>query len=474
MKHSRRTLLATMALTALTPLVTHAGFFSDPDRDGIDNVWDQDMDGDGLPNEFEQDNGFSQRYRYDGGWDADGDGWSNAEEYRANTDLTDPSSSPDTMTGYPQQKLFTPLGTLDQAFGTAVAIEGSTLIASTLTGTYYPGGGGSGNVHVFGMEDGLWQAQALLLPSTNEGSQWFGAALDLEGDTLIVGAPRENVSAEVTGAAYIFSRDVQGWELQAKLTHADAQAYDQMGYEVLLAGDQALVGCPYCADDDGRVFVFERSGSDWTLADTLANCPAGDGCNFGMGLSVDGDTAVIGAPYLSSSVSTGVSYVYQRVNNNWQPAAQISSSQAAEPRYFGTRSVIDGDTLLIADFAPNGFGSSYVSEFVFSNGVWTEQALFTPEAYDFSTLGRAIDLAGDKAVLSGALPGGGENAVLELGRSNGQWTETSRTTGAYSDEFGYAVALDADGSQMVIGLTADDDASNGAGTVIVQDLSAVE
>ena len=80
---------------------------ADLDNDGVLNSYDPDMDGDGIPNVYEQYNpDLKYRLGSDGAGDLDGDGWTNAEEYRAVTDLYDPNSNPDMLTGPELQKVF--------------------------------------------------------------------------------------------------------------------------------------------------------------------------------------------------------------------------------------------------------------------------------------------------------------------------------------------------------------------------------
>lgn len=66
----------------------------DTDRDGEGDACDEDDDNDGMPDSYELENGFKPLNAKDANKDADGDGYSNLEEYLAGSDPNDPKSKP--------------------------------------------------------------------------------------------------------------------------------------------------------------------------------------------------------------------------------------------------------------------------------------------------------------------------------------------------------------------------------------------
>jgi hypothetical protein len=97
----------------------------------------------------------------------------------------------------------------DAGFGFSVALSGTTLVV----GAPFAGGPGAGAVFVFEREDDRWAPrQKLTSPVPREHS--FGYSVALDGDVLIVGAPRARLPAAPTpairGAAYAFERTRDG------------------------------------------------------------------------------------------------------------------------------------------------------------------------------------------------------------------------------------------------------------------------
>src|SRR6266487_4852373 len=65
----------------------------------------------------------------------------------------------------------------------------------------------------------------------------------------------------------------------------------------------------------------------------------------GLGVSMSGDTAVIGAPGKDSG--TGAAYVFVRSGTTWSQQAKLTASDAAPYDAFGIYVALDGDTALI-------------------------------------------------------------------------------------------------------------------------------
>ena len=471
------TLLATLVLSTLVPVLTpvaSAGLL-DLDSDGYRNNIDLDTDGDGIPDKTEREVGLSPLIATDGEEDLDADGWTNAEEFRAVTDMLDPADNPDTKAGPPAQKLFPPFAYEDVSFGSNTAIDGDFLVVGD-TATHETTRSGEGEslgaINVFAREDGIWQLQAVLKSDVLD-NYGFGGNIDLQGDTLVSGAHGEDTSVENAGAVYIFVRHEGEWTQQAKLTRDNPVEDDFFGSVVALAGDQLLVGCSDCSRS-GDVYVYDRHGSDWILSDTLTNCPPDGLCTFGHQIRVDGDRAVITAPHYNTGYQDGKAYVYQRVDGVWTQEAELVSTNVQYPFYFGSEADISGDTVMVADttFSYYGIdGNTY--EFVFENGEWTEGTVFYAEDYDTRLLGNDVALAGDRAVLSGyeSSPG----VLIEFVRDNGVWTEVSRFysdgEGLWEDLFGFHMAIDSTGEQLVTGDAIADDALEDGGAVYVIDYS---
>jgi hypothetical protein len=109
----------------------------------------------------------------------------------------------------------------------------------------------TGAAYVFFKSNGAWTQQAFIKSSHPNKEDWFGSRLNLSGDgnTLAVGAQLENggsrgingkqedLSAEDSGALYLFTRTGSTWVQKAYMKSSNANAYDEFGSAMSLSRD---------------------------------------------------------------------------------------------------------------------------------------------------------------------------------------------------------------------------------------------
>lgn len=112
----------------------------------------------------------------------------------------------------------------------------------------------SGAVYVFTRAGSAWSQQAYVKAGNTGAGDLFGTSVALSGDSLLVGAVREdssatwvngnaaNDNAADAGAAYLFKRVGTTWTQHAYLKASNTDAGDLFGNAVALSGDTALIG----------------------------------------------------------------------------------------------------------------------------------------------------------------------------------------------------------------------------------------
>ena len=117
-----------------------------------------------------------------------------------------------------------------------------------------------------------------------------------------------------SGSAYVFTRSGGVWTQQAKLTATDAAPADQFGIAVSVSGDTAVVGAYFDDDagiDAGSVYVFTRTSGIWTQHVKFTAADAAPGDNLGGSVAVSGDTVVVGASANDDAgLSSGSAHVF--------------------------------------------------------------------------------------------------------------------------------------------------------------------
>ncbi len=363
-------------------------------------------------------------------------------------------------------------------FGQAIALDGNTLAvgawveASSATGINGDqtnnDATNSGAVYVFTRNGTTWAQQAYIKASNTGSGDYFGYALALNNQTLVVGARAEssdstgvggaqdNDDAPASGAVYVYRRTGMTWAQEAYLKASNAETEDRFGTSVALDGNTLVVGAPNEKSGavgvngdqtnnsrfgSGAAYVFKRVGSNWAQEAYLKASNAGKGY-FGTSVAIQGDTVVVGAPEEDSSSTgingtpdqlapvSGAAYVFTRSGTNWAQEAYLKASNTGGDDNFGASLAIDGDTLAVGAWGEDsnaaGVGGDQLNNSVFqtgavylfvrANGIWAQQAYIkASNPIQSAYFGHSVALQGD---------------VLAVGA----WGESSASTGVNGDE----------------------------------------
>jgi uncharacterized protein YkuJ len=227
-------------------------------------------------------------------------------------------------------------------FGFSIDVDGDSLVvgsideASAATGVNGDetddSAPSAGAAYVFARSGNAWTQLAYLKASNTDAGDEFAWSLDLDGDRLAVGARREasaatgvngdqaDDTAGASGAAYLFERSGSTWSQTAYLKASNADASDEFGYSVALAGDTLAVGArgeasaatgiggdplDDSAASSGAVYLFDGSSGSWiqTAYVKASNAEAND--LFGFSVALGDGLLAVGASS-EDSASSGI------------------------------------------------------------------------------------------------------------------------------------------------------------------------
>jgi FG-GAP repeat/Divergent InlB B-repeat domain len=253
-------------------------------------------------------------------------------------------------------------------FGYSVAISGETIVVAAyledgnavgVNGNQTSNGAAeSGAAYIFVRSTGNWSQQAYLKASNTESSDSFGYSVAISGETIVVGAVREDSvaagingnqadnSATQSGAAYVFVRSGGTWSQQAYLKASNTELGDFFGYSVAISGETIVVGANQEASNavgvngnqadngatqSGAAYAFVRSSGAWSQQAYLKASNTGAGDIFGISVAVSSGTVISGA-YQEDSITTGINSVPNDTGTaDNSGAAYIFSLPVAEP-----------------------------------------------------------------------------------------------------------------------------------------------
>lgn len=255
----------------------------------------------------------------------------------------------------------------------------------------------------------------------------------------------------------------------------------------------------------GLVFGNDLTFPNLTYQAYLKASNTGSNDLFGFGMSLSGNTLVIGARFESSgatgingdqnndsAVGAGAAYVFVRTGTNWTQQAYLKASNTDSNDQFGTSVGISSDTIVVGarfesssstgvngnegdNSAPNA-GAAYV--FVRNGTNWTQQAyLNASNTGAGDTFGQRLAISGDTIVVGAPLEDsnatgingdGGNNTTADSGaayvfvRNGTNWTQQAylkaSNTGT-GDNFGQFVAIS--GDTIVVGAFQEDSNATG-------------
>ena len=364
-------------------------------------------------------------------------------------------------------------GAGNDMFGFSVSISGDTALIGELGDAGYRGA-----AYVFTHTGANWTLQQKLVASDGEAGDWFGVAVSIDGDTVLIGAQWDDDNGGHSGSAYVFHRTGTIWTQEAKLLASDGEAGDHFGQSVSLSGGNALIGAYYDDDkgvDSGSAYVFTRYGTTWTQEAKLLASDGAAGDTFGNRVSIAGNTAIIGAPMDDDNgENSGSVYVFTYTGSTWTQQQKILATDGAPGDLFGFSVSIDGNTALIGAFYNDNNGVNSGSAYVFTRigTSWVQQQkLIASDGKASDNFGYSVSLAGDTALI-------GAHGVDDNGHDSGSayvftrtgttWTQEAKllaSDGAAEDWFGVDVSLS--GHTALIGAPLDDDNGYNSGSAYV-------
>jgi len=309
-------------------------------------------------------------------------------------------------------------GDLEDGFGTSVDVSENRLIV---------GAPGAQAAYIFERgDDGAWQQSSRLAPSdTTEG---YGTRVALDGSRAVVTA----ATGTGPGSAFVYERGADGWAESAVLTGSEARDGSQFGAAVALNGDHLLVGAP--ASQSGTVYAFHYNteADDWNETGQVTRDAIQRGAQFGASLAIQRNAddivhLLVGAPREGRRTGAAYTFVYDAEAEAWRPGDRLLPFDGESPHAFGTALAFDGDDLWIsAPGASDRAGALY--RFEQGDGdMWGSVRRFA--ANDAKpNIGLGATLAASDGLLIAGQPGDvnrtGTAAVFTAG-ADGAWSMTS-------------------------------------------------
>lgn len=188
-----------------------------------------------------------------------------------------------------------------------IAVGGSaTKVASNIN---------QGEAYVYVMPAGGWKNMtetAKLTASDGATNDEFGVAIAISGSTIVAGANGADIAGHYqAGACYVFTKPTAGWATTtqtAKLTASDPRYKSEMGSSVSASGNSVVCGAPQQPvgknQVQGAAYAFTKPVNGWTNGAQSAQLTASDGNGaLATSVAVNGGIVAAGAPATTVGVN---------------------------------------------------------------------------------------------------------------------------------------------------------------------------
>jgi hypothetical protein len=349
-------------------------------------------------------------------------------------------------------------GEANDWFGISVAIDGNFSVVGARDDD-----GERGSAYLFQYFGNQWMYFQKIVATDGIAGDWFGISVAIQGEYIFVGADADdNENGLNAGSVYVFKYNGSLWFQQEKLIASDGTANDYFGRYISVDTDSAVIGA-YYDNDTGSAYAFTRLGDNWVEEDKLIASDGAPADYFGVSTAVHGNYALIGAyrDDNGNGIDAGAVYLFHRTRSGWVEEDKFLASDGASSDRFGISTALDSEHLIIGAYYDNAYtGSCYI--FTHATEGWVEEtklAASDGEINDF--FGRSVSID-DAYVLVGAWgESDSSGSVYGYQHTDTIWFEESKivaSDGMDGDRFGYQVSLD--GTNAIIGAYLDDN-SNG-------------
>jgi hypothetical protein len=345
-------------------------------------------------------------------------------------DATDLTAQPTKLTAFD--------GVADDQFGQSMGANDDKIVI----GSRSDGGNGnkSGSVYVYDAND-LSATPTKLTAFDGVESDFFGNAMGVSNDKIVVGATHDDDNGSMSGSVYVYDAN----DLSAtptKLTAFDGVESDFFGYSIGVSNDKIVVGAVW--DDDngsmsGSVYVYDAND----LSATPTKLTAFDGSEldwFARSVSIDDNKIVVGAIWDDDKgYNSGSVYVYDANDLSATPT-KLTAFDGSTNYFFGWKLAVSDDNIVVADKQ----SSVYVYD---ANDLSaTPTKLSVTDSGDDISFGLDVSIVGGKILVGAPTDNGNDTSsgsvyVYDANDLSATPTKLTAFDGSTDDYFGAVVGI---------------------------------
>jgi len=256
------------------------------------------------------------------------------------------------------QKIVAPDKSYGDYFGTSIAVDNGRMAI----GAYGEDdkGRSAGAVYTYQMKGDQWIFETKIHDIEGAPNDRFGTSVALSGNTLVVGANRDNKA----GSIIIFEKKETGWDQTLKLFSSDGKAKDRFGSSLAISEDYLAVGADGADGFMGAVYLFDRDlggENNWGEIKKVQPLDADMDDRFGKTIAMSGAYLLVGSE--GHEMGKGATYLFRKDKegeNNWGLANKMNAMDGSPRDLFGSSVAMSGEDVFIGAYQSDRKGGAYI------------------------------------------------------------------------------------------------------------------
>lgn len=370
---------------------------------------------------------------------------------------------------------------LNEELGVSVSIssDGSVLAAGAFGND--TNGVDSGAVRIYENQNGNWVQIGLDIYGEAEGDvSGISVCLNSDGSIVAIGATGNDGNGDESGHVRIYQNQNGIWVQLGMDINGEGEG-DFSGFPVSLSSDGMIVAIGAYANSQngshsGHVRVFKYLGNMWVQIGDDIDADAPNSYLRSCSLNADGTKIVVGA-FMGGSIYSGLVRIYENQNDIWVQVGNDLEGDFSED-HFGETVAFNSDGSIVAIAAPqndtNGDYSGQVRVYKYDGNIWNQigNDINGEAAFDLFGFSLAIDSDGSILVI-GAQRNNGNGSQSGHARVfrniNNNWTQMGPDFDgdAEFDHLGISVSINSDGTIVALGANSNSENIHHSGQVKV-------
>ena len=354
-----------------------------------------------------------------------------------------------------------PEGKSGDGFGEASAIDGLFAVIASRSDDV-GANVNQGSVCVYQFDGVRWNFFQKLTDPAGEANDNFGAAVAIRGNTIVVGAPNDDVGVNVDqGTAVVFRYDGTMWNYYQKIGQVIGFPNDYFGSSVALMNEYIVCGAPYfdtsSSNNKGAVYIFQDDGIQYTQWQSIPASGVNNAAHFGSAVGINSDLEiVVGVPWQNATYSSqGAVHVYLYDGFSWIYGQTLTDPTSLAGEHLGDFISFRNGVLIASQISGNNDkGAASVFEKV--NNVYEfSQKLTDPDGIALDRFGQSVSMSQSYAIIGASNVNNFKGKAIIFVKIGTIWKRMQAVTDPYimggSNFFGSSLAMDPISKRFVIG-----------------------